>query len=1139
VAGPGVGPGVGSAGQFAVNGLRSRANNFTVDGSDDNDEDIGVRRQGYLALVPQPIESIQEYQVITLLAPAQFGRNIGAQVNAISKSGSKDMHGTIYGFLNSSQLNARNAFDTTNGNAVFALTAANKPVLLDNRPLTVQNQSDGKDSFTLGQAGLAFGGPLDDQTPGRMFYFFSAEGQFLNASQETSFAVPTVEQRGIFATGATGISTNPFTGAAVSAFPTNVGGAAIFSYYPFPNNPGGVYGANTFTQVLPASGRGLIMSGKFDANFNAFKKQHDFTARYNFTNDWRDVPATGGALFSTLRPRVRTQNFSTYVNTELSNSIFNQLRLSYGRTRLKFEYVRDPSLLPNQILNDSERSLEDAAFLINAPVILNTTLPGSNAVTYVTPPPFTTNTLIAITTDPDPRSGNPTAAQLQRLTGPVTTESILGNVGQVAIAGFSPVGVDVFNFPQRRVNNTYQLADNVTWRKGNHTFAFGPDIRRTETSSDLPRNFRPLITFFGGPILPYPTNPTITPGPTALISQGINFIPGVSYAAAGAASGFSQTLISSGLDSHINLRYYQLNFFGQDQWRIRPNLSLSYGLRYEYNTPASETQKRIENTFNSPDLDLAPGLRSFIAGRTRIYDGDRNNFGPRVGIVYSPDLFGPDRTTVIRVGYGIYYDQILGAVVSQSRSVFPSFLTVNLPGGTSNVPPFVNGAFRPLLVNPNTGGPFGAINPVFPIGGHRHVPFGFLNTLNPIFTLDHHVEQANLVAGFCNIAEPDLPCNPNLPPPVSGLGATLPSRHLEMPMAQHFALTMDQQLGPNMVVSAAYVGTLGRHLIRFTTPNLGPNAFLLPLTFRTGQYTPNTVFGPQGPQPVQPFAGVISPNFPQFTGFALSPGTQLSPAGKLVGGRPDPTIGTVNLFETSANSSYNALQLQVRGRFARRLLYNAAYTLSKAIDDVSDVFDLAGAPALPQDSFDLAAERGLANFDARHRFAYDFIYDFPSFANRGSAMHFIFNGLQIASLGQFQTGQPFTVNSLYDVNLDGNLTDRLNSTNGLIVTGDRRQPLQLASGVSTFSLLAPIGQDGQVGRNTFHTGSILELDLALIKNFLIAGEKKMTFRMEVFNFINRANFGVPVRYLEAPGFGQATDTVTPGRRIQFALKYSF
>jgi hypothetical protein len=70
VAGPGVGAGVGSAGQFSANGLRSRANNFLVDGSDNNDEDIGVRRQGFFALVPQPVESIKEYQVITTLAPA-------------------------------------------------------------------------------------------------------------------------------------------------------------------------------------------------------------------------------------------------------------------------------------------------------------------------------------------------------------------------------------------------------------------------------------------------------------------------------------------------------------------------------------------------------------------------------------------------------------------------------------------------------------------------------------------------------------------------------------------------------------------------------------------------------------------------------------------------------------------------------------------------------------------------------------------------------------------------------------------------------------------------------------------------------------------------------------------------------------
>src|SRR4029078_4102398 len=75
VAGPRVGPGVVSARQFSVNGMRSRANNFTVDGSDNNDEDIGVRRQGFVALVPQPIDSIEEFQITTLLAPAQFGRD--------------------------------------------------------------------------------------------------------------------------------------------------------------------------------------------------------------------------------------------------------------------------------------------------------------------------------------------------------------------------------------------------------------------------------------------------------------------------------------------------------------------------------------------------------------------------------------------------------------------------------------------------------------------------------------------------------------------------------------------------------------------------------------------------------------------------------------------------------------------------------------------------------------------------------------------------------------------------------------------------------------------------------------------------------------------------------------------------------
>ena len=784
VAGPGVGAGVGSAGQFAVNGMRSRGNNFTVDGSDNNDEDIGVRRQGFVALIPQPIESIQEYQLITLLAPAQFGRNIGAQVNAVSKSGGSKTHGTFYGSFNSSQLNARNFFDTTFGNATSTLRANNQDIVVQTRsangavlsqqPLTVRNQSGGKDSFTFGQAGFVLGGPIRKE---RTFYFVSFEQNIINASHEESFAVPVVEQRGAFRSGATGIFQNPFNGQPTSTIPGSRNGSAIFSLYPFPNNPNGVYGANTFTQVLPASGRGTVLSGKIDENFKFRERPQSITARYNFTNDWREIPVTGGALYSTLKPRVRTQNFSFFLNSKVSapaavNAVFNQVRLSYGRTRLRFDEVRD-----NQFLIPSGL-FPTAPFLLNTAEILNATSP---------PAPGVANTGLVIYVRPQ-----------------ITVEQELGPLGQVMIAGFSPLGVDVNNFPQERVNNTYQAADNLTFRSGSHNYTFGADTRRSELNSDLPRNARPLVTFNGAPRLVFENGAFRFP-----ISSDLNqFIRGEDLAAFSAASNFYLTLNSGGNDAKISLRFYQLNFFGQDEWRIRPRLSLSYGLRYEYNTPVRELNRRIENTFVDPRLSLAPGLVQFIAGRTSIYDSDRNNFAPRVGLAYSPDWFGPNHVTVIRTGYGLFYDQILGAVVSQSRNVFPTFLTLNFGGLNASANETILTFFNPgrTLVTTSDG---------------RFVPIASPGTLN----------QLN--------GDPNLPLtrlldliNQSFP---SALGATMPSRHLEMPMAHHYSLTFEQQLGVNLVVSAAYVGTLGRHLLRFTTPNLGPASTLVPSSFNAFQ----------------------------------------------------------------------------------------------------------------------------------------------------------------------------------------------------------------------------------------------------------------------------------------------------------------
>src|SRR5205085_7607312 len=237
-------------------------------------------------------------------------------------------------------------------------------------------------------------------------------------------------------------------------------------------------------------------------------------------------------------------------------------------------------------------------------------------------------------------------------------------------------------------------------------------------------------------------------------------------AASSAASGFIQTLATT--DSTIHLRYLQLNFFGQDEWHLRPNLSLSYGLRYEYNTSPHELQQRIEAAFSDPRLSLAPGLAHFIDGRTKIFDSSRRNFAPRIGLAYAHNFFGAARPTLIRAGYGIYYDQILGAVVSQSRNVFPNFVTINTAGGIlAHTTLDAFDFFNPASPLPNDLNPLGNL-----------VAAGTLNRLNPGLTLE-------ALTDFINSAFKD------------SYGATLPARRLKTPTAHQYSITLEQQLGSN------------------------------------------------------------------------------------------------------------------------------------------------------------------------------------------------------------------------------------------------------------------------------------------------------------------------------------------------------
>jgi len=346
-------------------------------------------------------------------------------------------------------------------------------------------------------------------------------------------------------------------------------------------------------------------------------------------------------------------------------------------------------------------------------------------------------------------------------------------------------------------------------------------------------------------------------------------------------------------------------------------------------------------------------------------------------------------------------------------------------------------------------------------------------------------------------------------------GATLPARRLEMPHSHQYWIGAEHRFrvaGSESVLSAAYVGTLGHNLLRSTTPNLGSNVIsVIDDVFLTGASP--VIFGTT----IDPFSNASS-----FT-------------------RPNPNIGPINQFETTGRSRYDSLQLGLRGRFSPDFQYQVDYVYGKVSDDASDVFDLAGASALPQNSLTSAGEYGPANFDVRHRFTYDFVYDLPRLNSANAVMKTVFGGWTLAGTGKFYTGQPFTVNSVFDINFDGNLTDRLDNTRFITENDSRLSPLSLTctSAVQCRTMLAPFGHDGSIGRNTFRAGNVLALDLSISKRFRIKESQDIQFRMDVFNFINRANFGIPARYLESSGFGSANDTITPARRIQFALKYNF
>ncbi len=269
------------------------------------------------------------------------------------------------------------------------------------------------------------------------------------------------------------------------------------------------------------------------------------------------------------------------------------------------------------------------------------------------------------------------------------------------------------------------------------------------------------------------------------------------------------------------------------------------------------------------------------------------------------------------------------------------------------------------------------------------------------------------------------------------------------------------------------------------------------------------------------------------------------------------------------SSIYHSLQTKLTRRFSEGFSLLMAYTYSKSIDNISDIFGFKGSAAIPQDSNNLRAERGRSPFDIRHRFTFSYTWDLPFGKGKrylsgikGLANHLV-SGWQMNGIGTFQTGNPFTVFLGIDRALTGNLFNeqRPNFVPGVFLQQDNGQ-VTLApqflnnDGSPNFAALVAAGvipaegQFGSLGRNTFTGPGFQNFDLSFLKRISFGEQTHLEFRAEFFNIFNHPTFALPDNNLSSPTFGQFSRTpdvasgvprLSPGspRVIQLGLKLIF
>ncbi|MGI8467142.1 MAG: carboxypeptidase regulatory-like domain-containing protein [Pyrinomonadaceae bacterium] len=1013
--------------QISVNGARSSQNTYTVDGADITDRGSNLTIQAY-----PNIDSIGEFKVLRSLFPAESGRSGGGQVNVITRSGEDKFHGSLFEFVRNEKFNANSYFNNQRA------------------PLGVDSNGKARRApFRYNDYGFTIGGPVFGPNFGegdgglvkryKKTYFFFSEEQRKDRRFPTLFSsVPDAGVRqGIFPidiclsatiVGSVRTCNNILPAGTPLASRAAINPVAqsyltnIYNRIPLPNNP-----AVPFQLVAPASA------------ISDFR-QEIVKIDTSFTKNW-------SAFYRYERDKIPTTDI---------NSLFSS-----------------GSSIPGVSTSQTDSPGRTHTFQTTYVVSPNVIIEGRYTYAY--------GAILSRTTGLVAKANTPVNVPLPFASGDDRIPTITGN-------GFN--GLTAFG-PYNNFSNKNDFGASLTWISGRHSFKFGGDYSKyRKNENTLGGSNQGSFSTFSNTNAALAASGAVQ-GSVCAPSQQTATTGCVTTNNAGNLQAFANFLLGSNatflqdkFDLTADFRQQNFEGYAQDEFRLRSNLTLYYGVRYSYFGSPYDKNGHLTNfdpsLFNLAQAPQVTGTGIRVAGTGNFCDGliinsqnvpsllppdcrptvspfgkyvvkvSKTNFAPRVGIAYDP--FGKGRTS-IRTGYGIYHEQTLVGTFEQNLGANPPYQQ---------------------RCNPS----FVSLTSIDPTGACQSSGFSVSQSIRAV--------------------------DPNY----------------KTPYTQDYSFDVQQQLGKNTFLDVGYYGSKGTNLIGIIDIDLLPPGFALTQNCATGSNTLAT-----------PGATLVPCQLP---GAPLLSSTLINQI------RPYRGYSAINIIKPIFNSRYNSLQVSAQQRFSGSSQVNLAYTFSKAITDAQT--DRSSAP---QNPYNIKAETGRAALDRRHVLTANYIYELPFFRKQNGFVGKALGGWESSGIFTYQTGLPFTVTGGFDPagigffgpSAAGPRPDIIGDPNSN-APHTQQQFFNTSAFPSAFQVSGVPAIPGSSGRGVVNGPRTVRFDFTLVKNIRFSESMDLQLRGDAFNIFNTTNFTTLATAAGTSTFGQVTGTRDP-RTLQFGIKFLF